>query len=114
MDEGNEITRRGADDVYELQVTLLHATNADPEQAESAATLAKKRVEEIFLQRCFQKTDTLSKWQWLELVGVDVISDQALTYANSLQLMKWQADHVSLRTDPPQPMFEESRKKAAP
>ncbi len=105
IDDGRELQRRGPDEPYELFVTLLYATNTDPAEAEVAANDAKRRVEDIFRSRCTINRSGTKVWQWLELQGVGVISDQALTYADSLLLMKWHADHISLRAEPQQPML---------
>lgn len=106
VDQGEERTREGEDDPYELFVTLLYNTVEDPEVAEKAAMDVRLRIIEIFKQRCTIPGDGgATKHQWIELVGVDVISDQAMTYADSQLLKKWQADHISLRADPVQPLL---------
>ncbi|MGH8773222.1 MAG: hypothetical protein ACREV2_18900, partial [Burkholderiales bacterium] len=105
VDEGQEKTRRGPDDTYELLVTLLYAPYEDPEAAEVAAKQAAARIEEIFQSRCKATRDGAQVWQWIELQGVEVTSDQALTYTASQQLTKWHADHISLRVDPEQPLL---------
>jgi hypothetical protein len=107
VDDGEERMRQGADDVYTLVVTLLYSTDDDREAAEKAAEQAARRVKEIFRSRCMAKDEGGSeRWLWIELQGVEVMSDHALTYAQSLYLTKWQADHISLRPDPQQPMVE--------
>jgi hypothetical protein len=107
VDDGEEHMRQGADDVYTLVVTLLYSTDEDPEAAEKAAEQAARRVKEIFRSRCIAKDERgIERWLWIELQGVEVMSDHALTYAHSLHLTKWQADHISLRADPQQPIAE--------
>lgn len=107
VDDGEELCRNGANDPYQLIVTLLYSTDESAEAGEKAATAAKKRVEEIFESRCSIRTaEGTVHWQWLELQAVEVMSDQSLTYAQSLLLTKWQADHVSLRADPQQSMVK--------
>ena len=55
-----------------------------------------------FRERCFdQKTN---KWREIELLECTPISDESLTYAMSLKLKRWNADHISLRAEPVQPM----------
>ncbi len=105
IDGGHELQRRGPDEPYGLLVTLLYATDADPAEAEVAANDAKRRVEQIFRTRCRIDRSGTWIWQWIELHGVEVMSDRALTYADSLLLMKWHADHISLRAEPQQPML---------
>lgn len=105
VDEGHEREHTGPDDPYQLVITLLYATDVNPKVAEQAAMAAQKRIEEIFKARCRAKNaDGLEQWRWIELQAVEVISDQALTYAQSLLLTKWQADYISLRSDPQQPI----------
>lgn len=106
VDDGSEKTRHGPDDPYELRITLLYSTESDPETAEREAETAAARVREIFDTRCRPKKGDIRPWQWIELVDVNVVSDHALSYAQSVQLMKWQADHISLREDPPHVIFE--------
>lgn len=102
VDEGVENQRNGPDDPYVLTVFLLYSTDRDPQAAEKAALETASRITEIFNARCSIQKNGIAIWQWIELENVEVISDQALTYADSLQLMKWQADHISLRAVPKQ------------
>ena len=106
VDGGEEKARQGPDDPFELRITLLYSTANDPETAAAEARTAAKRVREIFETRCRPNTGEVRPWQWIELADVEIVADQALSYAQSLQLMKWQADHISLREDPPQVIFE--------
>jgi hypothetical protein len=43
------------------------------------------------------------RWSAIELLHCTPISDEALTYAMSLRLKRWNADYISLRADPVQP-----------
>lgn len=106
VDQGEERVHSGSDDPYDLHVILVYATQLDPEAAESAAKSMAKRIEKIFEGPCRVQRDGMDIWEWIELTGVEIISDEALSYAQSLQLIRWQADHISLRTDPQQPMLE--------
>jgi hypothetical protein len=107
VDEGEERIRNGADDPYQLVITLLYATDEDPAIAEKAANAAKDRIQEIFNTRCRAKNDRgTTEWRWIELQAIEVVSDQALTYAQSCLLTKWHADYISLRTDPAQPIAQ--------
>ncbi len=105
VDQGEENTRDGEDDPYELTVTLLYATGDDPQVSKAAAVAAAIKVTEIFNTRCFLKKGSVQAWRWIELQDVEVIADTALSYAQSQLLTRWHADHISLRTDPPQPML---------
>ncbi|QQZ36361.1 hypothetical protein [Pseudomonas sp. SK2] len=105
LDQGIERTREGADDLYELSITVLYKTDEDPEAAEEAALGAAEAIKELFEKRCKNAAGT--DWEWIELLDIDVISDEALTYGQSLNLTRWHADYVSLRTDPEQPIFDD-------
>lgn len=107
VDGGTENTRNGADDPYELVITLLYATDVDPDIARRAAVEAAETIQSIFDKRCRIKVGDHDTWKWIELVDIEVVSDEALSYAQSQLLKKWQADHISLRTDPEQPMLED-------
>lgn len=102
VDEGMEKTRKGEDDPYELSVLILYSTKDDPAEAEAAAVAAAASIKEIFEKRC----KVGGTWKWIELLEVETISDEALTYGQSQQLTRWQADHISLRADPEQPILE--------
>ena len=104
VDQGTERTREGSDDLYELAILVLYKTDEDPETAEEAALAAAKAIDELFLSRC--RTGANQAWEWIELTEINVISDEALTYGQSLNLIRWQADYVSLRSDPAQPIFD--------
>ncbi|WP_371317552.1 hypothetical protein [Pseudomonas gingeri] len=105
VDFGSEKTRAGEDDLYELTIYLLYATDEDPALAEAAAREAAEAVQLAFQARC--TVDGVGKvWKWIELIDVVVLADESLSYAQSLLLNRWQADHISLRTDPAQPIFD--------
>ncbi|NWC93805.1 MULTISPECIES: hypothetical protein [unclassified Pseudomonas] len=105
VDQGEENARDGEDDTYELTITLLYATNDDPQASKSIAMKAAEKVAEIFKARCFLAKNSVQSWRWIELQDVEVIADTALSFAQSQLLTRWHADHISLRTDPPQPMM---------
>ncbi|MDF5872344.1 hypothetical protein P4112_09175 [Pseudomonas aeruginosa] len=105
VDQGMERARDGSDDLYELSILVLYKTDEDPEIAEEAAQAAVKAIEELFENRC--RTGEGKTWKWIELIEIDVISDEALTYSQSLNLTRWQADYVSLRSDPEQPILDD-------
>ena len=105
VDRGIEKTRAGSTDLYELSILVLYKTDEDPETAEAAALTTAKAIEELFQNRC--RTGEGQNWEWIELIEIDAISDEALTYGQSLNLTRWQADYVSLRSDPEQPIFDE-------
>jgi hypothetical protein len=53
-------------------------------------------------------------WQDIELKGYDPISDEALTYAHSVVLRKWNADYLSFRSEAAeQPVPSDSKSSSA-
>jgi hypothetical protein len=97
VDEGKEVEREGPDDRYMLGVDLLYSTESDPVAALSAAEQAASAISAAFRERCFIAG---KGWQEIELLGCEPISDEAMPYAMSTQLKKWNADYLSLRAEP--------------
>ena len=105
VDEGVERVHADAGDPFTLSIDLLYSTENDPAVAEAAAIKACDDITEAIRDRCF---DAKTKnWKAVKLLGCSAVSDQALTYADSLKLKRWNADHISLRTQPPKPMIAE-------
>lgn len=94
----------GGEDLYELVIYLLYDTSQTPEQSEADAESAAKYIVEAFEQRLF---DEQNGWQEIELVDCSPIADEAITYRQSTLLQQWRCEHLSLRTDPQQPMVED-------
>jgi len=104
VDEGAEQVRHGEKDLYVLRIDLLYSTEEDPGAALEAAEKAVRSISAAFRERCF---DAVDGWKWIELVGCDAVSDEAMTYAMSTQLKRWNMDYLSLRAEPPaEPMQE--------
>lgn len=104
VDDGEERERKGAEDLYALRIDLLYSTEDDPATALDEAEKAAAAIAAAFRERCF---DAGAGWKWIELAGCGPISDEALTYAMSTQLKRWNMDYLSLRADPPaEPMQE--------
>lgn len=104
VDEGVEREHENADDPFTLSIDLLYSTHTNLAAAEAAARTAAEAITAAFRDRCFDKT--ANKWRAIELLACTPISDEALTYAMSLRLKRWNADHISLRAEPAQPMVE--------
>lgn len=102
VDEGQELVRTGPNDVYVLDITLLHATELDYEAAASAANAAKKAIQTAFEAKLFDKQS--GKWQHIELRYLDVISEEALSYRQFTLMKPWRLEHISLGSDPQQPL----------
>jgi hypothetical protein len=103
VDDGEEVNHDGINDPYKLVIYLLYSTQNDPQAAEVSANEAKKLIEAAFKEKCGQNGEA---WQWIELCGCEIYADTAMSYYQSTILKKWQADHISLRSDPPQAMLE--------
>ena len=105
VDEGIEREHANATDPFTLSIDLLYSTDTEPAAAEAAAATAAGAITAAFRDRCFDKAT--SKWRGIELLACTPISDEALTYAMSLRLKRWNADYISLRAEPVQPMVVE-------
>lgn len=105
VDEGVEREHEGADDAFTLSIDLLYSTDTDPPAAEAAATQAARAITAAFQELCFDAST--NRWHGIELLGCTPISDESLTYAMSLRLKRWNADYISLRSDPTQPIVDE-------
>jgi hypothetical protein len=105
LDNGQEIRRTDAGDPYQLMIFLLYSTQLDPIAAETAANDAKAQIEKAFCRACYNPLT--AQWQQIELVDCLVISDQAMTVAQSGMLKRWHADHISLRAQPAQAVLDD-------
>jgi hypothetical protein len=105
VDEGQEVARTGSDDVYVLDILLLHATEPDFYAAEAASNTAKSAIEQAFKLKLLDRQS--GSWKNIELRYVEVVSEEAMTYRQSKKLKKWPLDHISLSADPQQPVLAE-------
>ena len=74
LDEGQEIERRPADDLYTLDMYLVY-TSEDPDRALAEATAAAHAIEAAFASK-LNKQNT--GWELIELRGCTPISDAAI------------------------------------
>ncbi len=102
VDEGIETLRNGADDVYLLDISILHV--ADKEGAEEAAQTAASIIEAAFNDKLRKPT---GKWQHLELRYCEAISESVLSYQQFKHTKRWRLDHISLASDPQQTLTAE-------
>ncbi len=102
VDQGEDIDRSGPDDIYKLGIVLVYATNQVTQEAEQAALAAQREIEIAFKNTFWNEK---CQWQFIELVDCMVISDEALSYAQSLYFREWRLEHISLRENPPQAMM---------
>lgn len=105
VDEGQEVARTGPNDIYVLDIFLLHAIEPDFFEAETAASKAKTAIKQAFTKKLFDSQS--HKWQKIELRDIEVISESGMTYHQSKFLKKWRLDHISLGADPQQPVLIE-------
>lgn len=95
VDEGDEVKREGPDDTYTLDIYLIFDTSVDPGKAEEAAREAtEKIVKEFKAKLCVG-----GSWKQIELRSCELMSDEALSYKQSLYFRRWSLDHVSLHSD---------------
>jgi hypothetical protein len=85
---------------------LLHNTEPDPGVAEGEAIEAKKRIEQAFQDKLYSIG---AGWQHIELRSCEVLSDEAISYAQSQKLREWRLEHVSLRQDAQQPTLNDDK-----
>lgn len=99
LDEGDEIERKGDDDLYKLSIFLAHSAGAE---SSTAAISVKNQIEGLFNQRCKEK----GEWIGIQLEGCYVYSTAEITLEVVENLKKWNTDHISLRAQPEGPMTE--------
>jgi hypothetical protein len=105
VDEGDDVVRDGADDPYSLRIDLLYSTMSDPLLSEKAATKAASEISDVFKKKFF--VESAGTWKNIELIDCSAISDEVMTYKMSLFYKRWNADYISFRSDPPQPILSE-------
>jgi hypothetical protein len=102
VDDGIEQLRTDPNDTYVLDITILYATDQDPNAAEVASETAKTEITKAFENKLYDKTT--HTWVDIELRYCDVVSDEALTYKQSVTLKQWRMEHISFAEDPPHPV----------
>lgn len=102
LDEGNDVERTGANDLYQLGITVLYDSTKDEPAAAVSATKAAQGLEELFDSAFHTKG---SGWSHICLNYCDPVSDTAMTVAMCEMLKQWRLEHMSLQDDPPQPMI---------
>jgi hypothetical protein len=104
VDGGEEVTRRGPEDTYTLEITILHAADPDFDVAAEAAQAAANAIEKAFKDKLFVPKNS---WQHIELRACEPLSESVLTYQIFKQLKRWRLEHISLAADPQQPVLAE-------
>jgi hypothetical protein len=101
VDGGTDTQRNGADDVYQLHITLLYDSTKNEPAAFDAAQSAADAIEDAF-EMAFCVAGT---WRNIQLLSCLPVSDNAMSVAQSRLLKQWRLEHVSLETDPQQSML---------
>jgi len=101
LDKGEDRTRMGPEDVYELGIYLLH--DADSEPGRKAATDAAADIADAFRAKCRSKAGV---WHDIELIFCEPVADEAMTIAAARLLKVWNVEHLSLRDDGPNAMLQ--------
>jgi len=105
VDDGEDQSRAGPDDVYILDITLLHSVEPDQNAAELAADTAVQFIREAFEKKLLDATS--GRWQQIELRYCDVMSEEALSYRQFTLMRRWRFDYISLAAEPQQTMAAE-------
>jgi hypothetical protein len=104
VDDGNEVQRNEPNDSYALRIVLLYTSQPNSLESEAVALKVRDQIESAFEELFLNKDNS---WRDIELLECMVMSDQALTYAQSVLLKQWRLEHLSLREDPEDPMIQE-------
>lgn len=102
LDDGKNIERKTADDIYRLGIYVLYDSTKDESIANTAAEKAAQELEEL-INTAFHSEE--AGWQNIFLLYCDPVSDSAVTVAQREMLKQWRLEHMSLQDDPPQPMI---------
>lgn len=101
VDEGKEVVRQVADDPYRLRMVILYDSQKNEPDAYAAAQKAAHSIEAAFEAALCRD----GKWSDIQLLSCDVVSDEAMTVAESRNYKRWRLDYVSLEDQPQQSML---------
>jgi hypothetical protein len=104
VDSGGEVQRQEPEDTFVLAIVLVYTSQPYGHESEAAALKVKEQIEAAFKELFFAKNNS---WRDIELLECMVMSDEALTYAQSVMLKQWRLEQLSLRKEPQDPMMEE-------
>lgn len=100
VDDGREIDRsNGAP--YELSIVLAFVPGDDPMKAEGLAERAATEVENLFGERCFDRT--AESWAGVCLRNCIHVSEDDLTVSQAKRLTQWRLEYMTLRAEKTQP-----------
>jgi hypothetical protein len=104
VDDGADVQRNDPEDPHTLSIVLLYTNQPNARESETVALDLKGKIESVFQDLFFKKNN---RWTGIELVDCSVMSDEALTYAQSVILKQWRLEHLSLRDEEQQPMMDQ-------
>lgn len=104
VDNGEDINHAALGNPYKLGIYLLYDTSKNEAEALKQTQAAAEKIESEF-EKTFRKSN--GQWEDIQLEYCEAISDSVMTYRDSLMFKQWRFDHISLDTDPHQPMLEE-------
>lgn len=101
VDEGEEVQRKGREDLYQLRVTILYDSTKDEPTAYTAAQAVADAIAHEFEKALFAD----GQWSGIQLLSCEPVSDHVMTVADTRVLKRWRLDHMSLEDEPHQPML---------
>jgi len=104
VDAGKEVQRNEPNDTYALAIVLLYTSQPNGLESEAVALETGEKIEAVFKELFFNENNS---WRDIELLECMIMSDGALTYAQSVLLKQWRMEHLSLRKEPQDPMMQE-------
>jgi hypothetical protein len=104
VDSGNEAQHPDANDPYVLAVILLYTSQPNAQESEAVAVQVKEQIEAAFRESFQCENGT---WKGIELQECMVVSDETISYAQSVMLKQWRLEHLSLRDEPQQSMMQD-------
>lgn len=99
VDEGEEIARQDDQDVYTLDITILHKADVGDGNSERIANEVATRIETAFASELRSKD---GEWRLIELRFCEAVSETVLSYDQYKLLKRWRLDHMSLAAEPQQ------------
>jgi hypothetical protein len=102
VDDDSRADSVDADAPYVLDIYLVYTGQSGSGESLKIAQSTKEKVEKVF-QNKYKRN---GEWSEIELRSCEVVSDDALTYAQYLQFSEWRSEGLSLRSDPIGPMTE--------
>lgn len=95
VDEGQDLSKTGDDDTYLLDVVIMYEPEPDYHHNLAVAESLRAGIVAAFEKKLFNSTTKL--WNKIELRNCDIISSDALSYAQSRILKQWRLEFMSLR-----------------